>query len=200
MAPVTTNKCTLIVIFASLMSRSAKEEHISCFLFDTRKGSFVDRRYDATAREKLNYKLMQIMEHSPNKVLAVGAKGGLLEEARNKAMVLHVVDVLLLQRALPAAVPQQQLVVGQFLHFLLGHCRRCLVVSFYGSRQVTLCPFPGIILLLQILLLLLFNTLLFCYNSPVRIYKDFRLLYSLCGWELLLQQGFFCLEVADIVD
>lgn len=59
--------------------------------------------------------------YSPNKVLAVGAERGLLEEARNEAVILHVVDVFLLQRALPATVPQQQLVVGDLFYFFLGH-------------------------------------------------------------------------------
>lgn len=72
------------------------------------------------------------VKHSPNKVLAVGAEGGLLEEARYEAMILHVVDVFLLQRALPATVPQQQLVVGHFLHFLFGHRRSFAGGSFSG--------------------------------------------------------------------
>lgn len=49
------------------------------------------------------------------------AKRWLLEEARNESVILHVVDVFLLQSSFSAPVPKQQLVVGQLLHFFLGH-------------------------------------------------------------------------------
>lgn len=69
-----------------------------------------------------NYDENRTVVHLPNKVLAMGAKSGLLEEARYEAMILHIVDVLLLQRTLAAAVPQQQFVVGHFLDLFLSHC------------------------------------------------------------------------------
>lgn len=59
------------------------------------------------------------------------AKCWLLEEARNESVILHVVDVFLLQSTFPAAVPQQQLVVGQLLHFFLGH----IEASAAGARS-----------------------------------------------------------------
>lgn len=78
----------------------------------------------------------------PNEILAMGAKSGLLEEARNEAMILHIIDVFLLERALPATVPQQQLVVGHFLHFVVGHC--WAVACCCCCLQVTMFLFPGI--------------------------------------------------------
>lgn len=63
---------------------------------------------------------------SPDKIFAVGAERGLLEEARNEAVILHVVDVFLLQSTLPATIPQQQFAVHMLLRqILFRHCRCC---------------------------------------------------------------------------
>lgn len=63
---------------------------------------------------------------SPDKIFAVGAERGLLEEARNEAVILHVVDVFLLQSALPATISQQQFAVHMLLRqILFRHCRCC---------------------------------------------------------------------------
>jgi hypothetical protein len=51
------------------------------------------------------------ISHSPDEVFAVAAERRLLEEARNEAMVLDVVDVLLLQRSFASAIAERQLVV-----------------------------------------------------------------------------------------
>ena len=44
--------------------------------------------------------------HSPDEVLAVTAEGWVLEEPRNKLMVLHLVHRLLLESPLPPSRPQ----------------------------------------------------------------------------------------------
>lgn len=61
----------------------------------------------------------------PNKVLAVRAERRLLEESRYKSMILHIVDVLLLQRTFAAARPHVDLLL-----LLLGHV---VVVSHLQS-------------------------------------------------------------------
>lgn len=111
------------------------------------------------------------VKHSPNKVLAVGAEGGLLEEARYEAMILHVVDVFLLQRALPATVPQQQLVVGHFLHFLFGHRRALLaalslglVIAGFGFSSFPSILFRHFVIFHLNSRLALFTTL--CWRGP----------------------------------
>lgn len=104
--------------------------------------------------------LLLILRYSPDKVLAVGAEGGLLEEARYEAVILDVVDVFLLQRTLPAAVPQQQFVVGHFLDFFLGHrlrvgsCCSCCDEVLFPSKDrfltllLSLLHYTGSIMLL----------------------------------------------------
>lgn len=66
-----------------------------------------------------------MFRYSPNEILAVRAERGLLEEARDEAMILDIIDVLLLQRSLAAAVPHRELVLvlGHLVQgvLLLGH-------------------------------------------------------------------------------
>lgn len=91
--------------------------------------------------------------NSPDKVLAVGAESRLLEEARDEAMILHVVDVFLLQSALPATIPQQQLAVHQLLlQVLFRH------YSFGAGDGRGAC-------------VIILTTLLFYYNSLLFIYN-----------------------------
>lgn len=78
--------------------------------------------------------------HSPDKVLAVTAKGRLLEEPRNEAMILDVVHVLLLQRSLASAIFERKFAVGiSFLaHVVIGH-DRLLSKTFFFSKNFDLC-------------------------------------------------------------
>lgn len=76
--------------------------------------------------EGTNLTLKTLLAKSPNKILAVRAKRGLLEEARDEAMIFDIIDVLLLQRSLAAAVPHRELVLVHLRHgvvhgVLLGH-------------------------------------------------------------------------------
>lgn len=63
--------------------------------------------------EGANLTLKALLAESPDEVLAVRAERGLLEEARNEAMILDIIDVLLLERSLSAAVPHPELILGQ---------------------------------------------------------------------------------------
>lgn len=53
--------------------------------------------------------------YSPDEILAMRAERGLLEEARNEAMIFDIIDVLLLERSFSAAVPHAELILD------LGH-------------------------------------------------------------------------------
>lgn len=59
-----------------------------------------------------NLTLKALLAESPDKILAVRAERGLLEEARNEAMIFDIIDVLLLERPLPAPVPHRELVLA----------------------------------------------------------------------------------------
>lgn len=61
----------------------------------------------------------------------MGTERRLLEEARNKSMVLHIVDVLLLQRTFAATLAQIN-----FLLLLLGHV---VVVGHGDGRWWDVC-------------------------------------------------------------
>lgn len=88
-----------------------------------------------------------MFRYSPNEILAVRAERGLLEEARDEAMILDIIDVLLLQRSLAAAVPHRELVLvlGHLVQgvLLLGHdddgffsSPRRLLCKILHSRQI----------------------------------------------------------------
>lgn len=67
--------------------------------------------------------------HLPNEVFAVAAERRLLEEARNEAMVLNVVNVFLFQRTLASPVAEVQLVVRIVILIAL------VVSHFHSSRS-----------------------------------------------------------------
>lgn len=70
--------------------------------------------------------------HLPNEVFAVAAERRLLEEARNEAMVLNVVNVFLFQRTLASPVAEVQLVVRIVILIAL------VVSHFHSSRSAFL--------------------------------------------------------------
>lgn len=66
--------------------------------------------------------------HSPNEVLAVRTECRLLEEPRHEFVILDIVDILLLERAFPAARPETSFRVDVrriIVQLVLGHRWSC---------------------------------------------------------------------------